>query len=158
MTLTNDGRYMIVGLADGFVKVFDFQTKQEIHTFNGGSLALSNKIFSVNTWGNRFIMAGYESGEILIFDLEKRELIHFQSAHGSAVTSIAATSDGSYLVSCSRDKSVKIFNLQVVKQELGTFFHEGICRGINFYKMIIRLCDGIGSNKRWTKYYLCRRR
>lgn len=87
MAVTSDNKFIVSGSQDKTIKVFDFHTKQEVYHFQNA----------------------HESKSIFIGLLIPCYLVE--------VSSVAVTSDNRFIVSGSRDNSIKIFDLHA-KQEV----------------------------------------
>jgi len=71
---------LISGASDQSIKVFNFDTKEEIHQFETAGAITS----MVLTSDNKFIISGSGDGSIQVFDIQtKQEIHHFQNAHQS---------------------------------------------------------------------------
>jgi len=87
MTITPDGKYMATGSEDCSIKIFDLETKKEVHHWTDNKagilrklrteITFLGKVKSLKTYANRFLIAGYEYRSIKIFDMETKELIHY---------------------------------------------------------------------------------
>ena len=154
VVVSRNNRYVISGSEDKSIKVFDLQTKQQLHHIADAHTGIiipsllrhsSSFVEAVRSVAvsndNKFIISGSEDESIKVFDLQtKQQLYHFANAHQStiililchscsfieAVLSVAVSSDNRFIVSGSSDKSIKVFDLQI-KQQLHHFAdaHQG---------------------------------
>ncbi len=79
---------------------------------------------------NKYIISGSDDKSIKIFDIEGKKVVHhFQDAHEGKfcfptslfycvekVRALAITPDGKFIVSCSDDHSIKLFDFQTKEQ------------------------------------------
>lgn len=92
--MTSDSRYIVSGSKDGSIKVFDFETKEEVHHFKdvhkGTVLIISYNAYSyldgINSVAispdNRYIISGSSDNTIKMFELEIDPVYHhFQESH-----------------------------------------------------------------------------
>ena len=101
VAVSNDNRFIVSGSDDRSIKVFDLQTKQQLHHFadaHQGTIILSflllrhlsSFIGGVNSLAvlsdNRFIVSGSDDKSIKMFDLQtKQRLHHFADAHRGTI-------------------------------------------------------------------------
>jgi len=71
-----------------------------------------------------FITAGEDRGiKFWVWNPdEKPAIIHQHRSHGQAVTSLAASADGRFIVTGSLDRTVKLFNTRIEGSEAPLFF------------------------------------
>ncbi len=84
VAVTCDNRYIISGSSDKSFKVFDLQTKQQVHHFE-------------NAHQGKYPLLRQDLFLILCLD---------------AVRSVAVTSNNKFIVSGSADKSIKVYNIE----------------------------------------------
>ncbi len=73
---------MITGSQDKTMKIFDFQTKKEVHHFQNVHLEEIHAVALAPN--NKFIASCSKDKSIKIFDIEtKQEVYHFENAHDS---------------------------------------------------------------------------
>ncbi|GME78001.1 unnamed protein product [Ambrosiozyma monospora] len=58
------------------------------------------------------VCAGTVMDGVLIWDLKSREVIHHLTSHEGSIFGVKASEDGKYLLSCSDDRSIKVWDLQ----------------------------------------------
>ncbi len=82
MAVTSDDKYIISGSSDKSIKIFDFETKQQVHHFQEAHKA---PICSMTiTSDDRYMIAGSTGGSIKVFDIQTKQEVHdFDSVHES---------------------------------------------------------------------------
>ncbi|GMG24572.1 unnamed protein product [Ambrosiozyma monospora] len=58
------------------------------------------------------VCAGTVMDGVLIWDLKSREVVHHLTAHEGSIFGVKASENGKYLLSCSDDRSIKVWDLQ----------------------------------------------
>ena len=84
---SSDNKFIVSGSKDKSIKVFDLQTKEQLHHFAAAHISTFNLI------STRYLSSFIE-----------------------AVFSVAVSSDSRFVVSGSEDKSIKVFDLQTKQQ------------------------------------------
>ena len=147
---------MVSGEKDGTIRIFDLKTKFQLHCLqnahNGIKISLllymAYPFFSIAeirsvdiSYDNNFLVSGSKDKSIRLYDLKINQFIdHLIDAHigflililqlntdKDEINSVKITNDNKFIVSASKDKSIKVFSLQK-KQETYQFLdvHEGI--------------------------------
>ena len=98
LALTPDGRNLVTASADGSLKLWDVETSAMLRTFNGKSPARCVKVMPD---GNR-ALAGYQNGEIVVWELATGDQVVTLSAGKNSVDALAVSPDGQRLYSSSR--------------------------------------------------------
>jgi len=92
VAVTSDSKYIISGSYDKSIKVFDLQTKQQVHHFENAheGTEISRPIINQSwdfissmtvTSDNIYIISGSYDGSIKVFDLQTKQLVHhFENA------------------------------------------------------------------------------
>ncbi|BBM86613.1 protein kinase domain-containing protein [Candidatus Uabimicrobium amorphum] len=76
------------------------------------------------TIAGHFVFGSNSNYDFLVWDIRSKQLIHTFSGHKKNITHIAATPDGSFAISASRDKTVHIWDINK-KQRIHTFSGSG---------------------------------
>ena len=146
MAISADGRLIVSGSWDKSIKVFDIHTKEQLHHFSdvhSGTISsfvrtlthfLIDSITSVAIPADgRVIVSGSRDKSIKVFNMQtKEQLHHFSKAHSGTsslslvctltshlidwILSVAISADGRFIVSGSRDKSMKVFDMHTKEQ------------------------------------------
>ena len=99
---------ILSGWSDGKIRAYRVDNNQQLwqidNAHNNGvtCIALSNN--------NKFIVSGGQEGEIRVWEIRSRELISHLKEHTSRVTKVQIFADDVHLLSCSRDKSIRIWD------------------------------------------------
>ncbi len=98
MVLTSDDRFIVAGSWDRSIKVYDLQTKTQVHNLEDKSKkmllqSLINYLARVNsvvlTPNNKYFLSAHNDGSIKMFDWGTKKLVHhFQKAHQGKKTSL----------------------------------------------------------------------
>ncbi|KKY29042.1 putative small nucleolar ribonucleoprotein complex subunit [Phaeomoniella chlamydospora] len=143
-TIDRTGTLLAAGCADGTVKVWDLNGGFATHTFHGhGGVVSAVKFFphestteaksnqltrkrsqdgtrkpgsgSLDVTAGFFLASGSEDGKIRIWDLQKRKSIATLDSHVSVVRAIDHSREENALLSCSRDKTLIIWDCRTWK-------------------------------------------
>ncbi len=110
-----DGKQVISGGKDGNLKLWDVQTGNPNKVFNLGDV---NWIYGlkVSPDGKEIAAAGSDKN-IQIIDIVTGERLKSLVGHTAEVNAISYSLDGQYLVSASRDNSLKLWNAEILSLE-----------------------------------------
>lgn len=112
---SNDTK-IIVSAFDGNVRIYDVSSGQQIQMFTitSGNSFIETAVFSPT---DKYILSSVldesVSGEIKIWDAQNGELIQTLTGHTSSVATLVFTNDGKSLISGSKDKTLRIWNLNI---------------------------------------------
>jgi len=80
----------------------------------------------------RLFAAGFNNGEIVLWDIERNQRRFSVTNHESNISSLAFSSDGRLLASGSFDKTVRLWDLNTGKQLVRLAGHEGAVQSLAF--------------------------
>ena len=106
------GEYLAVCGQDGMIRIFETHFFNELHSFkahDGGATAV---LFHPNQTGQFF--TGGKDAFLRLWDFKTSELISAVPAHNFVIYDLLAMNNGKTLLTGSRDKSIKIFDLESV--------------------------------------------
>jgi WD40 repeat protein/serine/threonine protein kinase len=106
-----DGRRLATGGAENTVVIWDVETENKLQTLWGKH---SGEVYAVafsSLDDGRLIATAGEDSAVKVWDSHSGKLIHSFRGHTGLVTSLAFTPDGSRLISGSRDKTVKVWDM-----------------------------------------------
>ena len=110
-----DGKQVISGGKDGNVKIWNVQTGTLSYVTNLGD---TNWIYGLKVSPNgKLIAAAGSDKNIQIIDMVTVEQLKVLKGHTAEVNAIAFSLDGNYLVSASRDNSLKLWNAEILTLE-----------------------------------------
>jgi WD40 repeat protein len=122
----NDNNDKFISISwDGTVKLWDVETGEEIHSFNGHSSRVVSAEF--NQDGTQVVSASGD-GTAKLWDVEIGELLHSFDGHLSRVNSAKFNNDGTRVISTSWDQTLKLWNTET-GEEIHSF--EGHGSGVN---------------------------
>jgi WD40 repeat protein/serine/threonine protein kinase len=110
VAFSRDGLWLATGGEENTVKIWDVQTGKELRTLRGHSGEVYTLAFSPDEEG-RWIATGGEDCAVKVWDSRTGTLVRNFRGHTGLVSSLAFTPNGSRLVSGSRDKTVKIWDV-----------------------------------------------
>ena len=130
VSASSNSRYLVSGSYDGTIKIFDFDKRALVHTFDSKSFTTAlqgegSPVFCLSlTHDNQYIVAGFKDKCLRVFDIEKKEIKHvFEKTHQSKIslycfenllgwiTSITITSDDRFAIAGSFGGAVTIFDI-----------------------------------------------
>ena len=112
LALSSDDR-MLASACNGSLKVWNVRTQSCIRTLDCG-YALCASFLP----GDKIVVVGNRNGELEIFDIASSTLIDSVKAHEGPVWTLHVHPDGRSMATGSADKSAKIFNFEVVQEEI----------------------------------------
>lgn len=107
LALSSDDALLASG-ANGSLKIWNVKTTKCLRTMDCGY-----SICSAFLPGDRHIVVGNKSGEIMLFDIASSTLLETFQAHQGEVWGISVRPDGKGLVSGSADKDVKFWDFEI---------------------------------------------
>jgi len=115
MSCTSDGEMMAYGYQDGSVRIWNVRKNERI---GGDWAAHVNAIGDIALSGDKQTMVtADDSGEIIVWDLKKREKSRTMKVYEKNFHSLALTPDGKKLIAISKDQKIGIWNLADGKME-----------------------------------------
>jgi len=110
LVVSKGGNYLISGSVDRSFSIWDLAKKSRLATVSQIHMVTS----MVLTNDDKYLIVGSDAKTIQIWDWKKRKSIHiFHQAHVNAVTSLAVTSDGRFLMSgCYNERSIKFWDIK----------------------------------------------
>ncbi len=114
IAISPDGKYIISGSMDGYIRVSDIDTGQYLKTLKGyRSIVVS---VAISPDGKYIISTGIDLKyyqTIKVWDITEGQLLPTLEGHSRDIYSVAISPDGKYIVSGSEDKSIKIWRAEL---------------------------------------------
>lgn len=134
--ISPDGKWGATGSEDATVRIWEVATGEAVAKFRGLKQRLSGIEETFNavafSFDSRLVAAGGDSGNITLFDLEKKDVVRTirgtpelawdesvpfaQGAHNGPVLAVGFSPDGRFLASGSRDTTVRIWEVETGHQ------------------------------------------
>ncbi|MDA1054559.1 MAG: hypothetical protein O3C40_29360 [Planctomycetota bacterium] len=116
LTYSPDGRLIASASQDATVRMWDSHTGELLTTLRGHALSANGVCFTPT--GNAVVSSGggQLDGNLLLRDVSTGDLLGGFRGHELAVRSIAVSPDGQTLVSCSFDKTIRLWDIATFEQ------------------------------------------
>ncbi|KAJ3124366.1 hypothetical protein HK098_001190 [Nowakowskiella sp. JEL0407] len=120
MAISSDGKYIVSGSCDDTVKIWDFETGEELKTLVGHTHWVNAVAISHD---GKYVVSGSEDKSIKIWsvDTDDSKII---KGHQHDVTTIAISHDEKYVVSGSKDKTVRVWSMETGRELKTLVGHE----------------------------------
>ncbi len=106
-TLFSPSGKLLLSFPDNILKVWDVETGEEVAS---GSFGKINPFSQAISPDDRFITMGDRDGKILVFDIAHSRICGVWPGHVSRVDDITFSLDGKRMGSCSRDRTIRIWD------------------------------------------------
>gem|GEM_PF-2352277 len=107
LTMTSDGRYLVVGNINGTIDLWDAKTGKKLKTMAGRH---RDRIVSIAvSKDDKYLASGAWDKTVKIWDIENGRVIKSIKAHNGSVNSVAISPDNRYIASGGEDSTVKIW-------------------------------------------------
>lgn len=106
MEVNKSNNEILIGTAQGNVQFWEDTFARKLYieeAFAVNDMAISSDF--------KTLALGREKGDVVLYDLEKHELIRIISGHQSAITDVDFNFDNTKLLSASRDRSVRVWDI-----------------------------------------------
>lgn len=109
-----DGTKMVAGLDDETVRIWDVVTKQEIHKLVGHHFSVTTIAWSPD--GSKVASGGSMDKTIRVWDANTGQILHTLEGHTGCVKHVSWSPNGMFLVSASRDQTVRLWKTVAVDE------------------------------------------
>ena len=107
LTMTSNGRYLVVGNINGTIDLWDAKTGKKLKTMAGRH---RDRIVSIAvSKDDKYLASGAWDKTVKIWDIENGRVIKSIKAHNGSVNSVAISPDNRYIASGGEDSTVKIW-------------------------------------------------
>ena len=108
LAITTDNKYIITGLSDSHIKIWNLETKTEEFILRGHFMGITSLAL---TSDNQYIISGSMDSTVRIWSIPNRQQVSVLQGHTSPIYKIAVTPDMEHLASLS-DKNLRIWSLK----------------------------------------------
>ncbi|MEI6428624.1 MAG: hypothetical protein WCO45_09605 [Pseudanabaena sp. ELA607] len=112
--ITPDG-YIIGGLSDGNIKIWELSSGAEQRIFSSHSGAVNSVKLTTNS---KNLISGSADQTVRVWDFKTGNLIFALIGHNASVNAVAITPDDKWVISGSDDGNIKIWDLQTGKENI----------------------------------------
>ena len=112
IALSSDDR-MLASASNGILKIWNVKTQNCLRTLDCGY-----SLCSAFLPGDKIVVVGNRNGELEVFDIASSTILDTIKAHDGPVWSLHVHPSGKSMVSGSADKSAKLWNFQVVQEDI----------------------------------------
>ncbi|MEQ9553439.1 MAG: hypothetical protein RIM23_27935 [Coleofasciculus sp. G3-WIS-01] len=109
IVVTPDGKQLISGSLDHSIRIWNFQTGEQLLTLTGHSEWVNAIALTPDS---KRVISGSSDKTIKVWDVNTGREILTLEGHTDAVVSVAVTPDGKRLISGSWDKTIKLWDLE----------------------------------------------
>ncbi|MBD2208271.1 hypothetical protein H6G27_00095 [Nostoc linckia FACHB-104] len=110
VALTPDGKYVISASNDKTLKVWNWQTGQQLRTIKGHSGGVNALVLIPDS---NYVISGSRDTTLKVWNWQTGEELRTFKGHSAKVYTVALTPDGNYVISGSLDTKVKVWNWQI---------------------------------------------
>lgn len=105
--------------------------------------------------GKVTVLAGTVMNGILVWDLEFCEIKHNLTQHEGSIFNVSSSPDGKYIISCSDDRSIKVWNMENGDLLANGWGHGSRIWGLNIYNVVedgfsVFSCSEDCTSRIWT--------
>ena len=108
VAFSSDGKRLVSGSADNFLKLWDVPTGRLIRTFDGHSSSVNSVAFSPD---GRRLVSGSDDRTVRLWDATTGALVRTMSGHTERVNAVAFARDGQAVLSGSAVKALKVWDI-----------------------------------------------
>ncbi|MDZ8055878.1 MAG: NB-ARC domain-containing protein [Aulosira sp. ZfuVER01] len=113
VALSPDGKYVISGSHDNTLKVWNWETGEQLQTFTGHSDWVHAVAFTLD---GKYVISGSLDKTIKVWNWETGEKLRTLAGHSYPVNVVAITPDNKYVISGSSDNTLKVWNWETGEQ------------------------------------------
>lgn len=106
-----DGRRLACGAMDGTIAIFDVAYAKFLHHLEGHFMPVRSLMYS--PFEPRVLFSACDDTNVHMYDAEGKTLLGSMSGHENFVLSVDASPDGAAIVTCSSDRTVRLWDLKM---------------------------------------------
>eukprot|EP01015_Nassula_variabilis_P022434 TRINITY_DN411_c0_g1_i4.p3 TRINITY_DN411_c0_g1~~TRINITY_DN411_c0_g1_i4.p3 ORF type:complete len:123 (-),score=18.36 TRINITY_DN411_c0_g1_i4:165-533(-) len=104
----------------GDIKVWDFSTKELVHTFEAHERLITGLAL---TSDNKYLASVADDNKLKLWDISSKEAVKVERRdHKGNIYSVLISEDNRYLITTSADQTVKLWNLDIQEQQRNNNF------------------------------------
>ncbi|MBD2205990.1 NB-ARC domain-containing protein, partial [Calothrix sp. FACHB-168] len=107
IALSADGKYAISASDDNTLKVWDWQTGQQLRTLEGHSDCVNAIALSAD---GKYAISASSDNTLKVWDWQTGQQLRTLEGHSHSVIAIALSADGKYAISASSDNTLKVWD------------------------------------------------
>lgn len=112
ISVDDDGTFLAICAQDGTLRIFDTTFFNELYSFKAHEGGTTAALFHPSK--KDLLFSGGKDAFLRLWNFKTGELLNSIPAHNFVIYDLIALNNGKTLVSSSRDKSIKIFDLETV--------------------------------------------
>lgn len=119
------------------ISIEDFTKPKLVESRNCGwkSILYSGTMHKDRNTGKIIVLAGTVMNGILIWDLETKEMKHNLTQHEGSIFNVISSPDSKYILSCSDDRSIKIWSMETGKLLANGWGHGSRIWGLSVFSV-----------------------
>lgn len=141
LTVTPDGRHVVSGSVDRTIRVWSFESGRELKCFTGHAMWVA--ALAVTPDGRQVISGSYDA-DVFVWNLALDSNDDQSSGHDDSANKVLVS--GHRVVSCSDDKTIKVWDRDTGKEKRVLRGHTSWVRSMVFFPDGVRIASGSRDN------------
>ncbi|PPQ85245.1 hypothetical protein CVT25_010018 [Psilocybe cyanescens] len=139
VTFSMNGAQIASGSTDGFVRIWDASSGEELKILKGHNGVVNSVSF---TSDDRWIASGSDDLSVRVWDVWNGEIAKIMEGHTGAVNSVSFSRSGSWIVSGSDDTSIRVWDVSTTEVLRVLEGHAGGVNSVAFSDDDTRIVSG----------------